>query len=217
MNIFEYHKIPGPFSRNSSGPDKNKIIPWSWTSPELEFLKDVPWNFTEKIDGTNIRVIWDGHKPEFRGRTDAAQIPAKLLEHLKDTFPEELFEQTFENREVVLFGEGYGSNIQKGGNLYRKEASFILFDVYVAGWWLTRDGIIDVANAFDLEVVPLVFQATLTEAIKDMSTHLLPSEVAQSDRLAEGVVGTPAVPLFARSGKRIIVKLKSNDLFGLTL
>jgi hypothetical protein len=34
---------------------------------------------------------------------------------------------------------------------------------------------------------------------------------------AEGLVGSPAVPLFARNGARIIVKLKGCDLYGLEL
>jgi hypothetical protein len=225
-DILEYHKIPGPFKREVSGPNKNKVIPWAWTSPELEFLADAPWIFTEKIDGTNIRVIWDGHKPEFRGRTDKAQLPPKLLKALEEMFPEELFEQTFGANPVILFGEGYGAGIQKGGGNYRPDNSFILFDVKIAEWWLQRDSVVDIAHSLGIDIVPVVHEGSLRGAISVMATKPMYSQTAQVIKLgkegdlsivAEGLVGTPQVPLFARDGSRIIVKLKGCDLYGLEL
>jgi hypothetical protein len=217
-DILEYHKIPGPFKREVSGPNKNKVMAWAWTSPELEFLADVTWIFTEKIDGTNIRVIWDGHKPEFRGRTDKAQLPPKLLKALEEMFPEELFEQTFGSNPVILFGEGYGAGIQKGGGNYRSDNSFILFDVNIDGWWLQRHAVEDIADSLGIDFVPIRYQGSLTHAVIAMSELQVYSKVAQADNfVAEGWVGTPQVPLFARDGSRIIVKLKGCDLYGLKL
>lgn len=220
-DIIEYHKIPGPFKREVSGPNKNKLIPWAWTSPELEFLADVDWLFTEKVDGTNIRVIWDGHKPEFRGRTDKAQLPTKLVTALTEMFPEELFEQTFGGTDVILFGEGYGAGIQKGGGNYRSDNSFILFDVKVGPWWLLREDVEDISGSLGIDVVPIVIEGevSLREAITDMAAFTsLESLVATTPNTeSEGVVGTPKIPLFTRRGDRIIVKLKGCDLFGLEL
>lgn len=226
-----YHKIQGPFKREVSGANKNKLIPWAWTSPELEFLADVVWKFTEKIDGTNIRVIWDGHKPQFKGRTERSALPAKLVTTLIDMFPEELLEQTFGPQPAILFGEGYGAGIQKGGGNYRKDNSFILFDVYVGdlfnsraenSWWLQRDSVEDIANSLGIDVAPIRFtDLTLRQAITAMaddSVSALWSNIAEVDEtIAEGVVGTPAIPLFTRKGDRIIVKLKVCDLYGLDL
>jgi len=219
MEVFEYQKIPGPFTRLTSGPDKNKVVPWNWSNPELEFLADVNWTFTEKIDGTNIRIIWDGHKPEFRGRTDKAMLPPKLLKALEEMFPEELLEQTFGANPAILFGEGYGAGIQKGGGNYRKDNSFILFDVYIGGWWLLFDAVEDIANSLGIDVVPVAFTGTLTDAIIFMSADDgLYSVVAEEyTTVAEGMVGTPSLPLFNRKGERIIVKLKGRDLQGLNL
>lgn len=223
--IFEYHKIPGPFKREVSGENKNKLIPWSWSSPELEFLCDVPWIFTEKVDGTNIRVIWDGHKVEVRGRTDRANLASDLVKIITEMFPEELMEQTFNGNPVTLFGEGYGPGIQKGGGLYRPDKSFILFDVYIDGWWLQRGSVQNIANSLGIDIVPIRFVCSLTEAIKIMATEEVFSTVAQlgprgSENAmveAEGVVGSPAMPLFNRKGERIMVKLKGCDLYGLEL
>lgn len=219
MNVIEYPKIPGPFKRATSGPDKNKVIPSEWSSPELEYLADVPWNFTEKINGRNTRIIWDGYKPEFRGRTDNANMPPMLLKALAELFPEELLEQTFGNTTAILFGEGYGAKIQKGGGDYRSDNNFILFDVYVNGWWLLMDSVEDIANALGISVVPITFTGTLKEAIKFMSGGQdLYSVVAEKHgTVAEGMVGSPAVPLFSRKGERIMVKLKGCDLRDLKL
>lgn len=132
-NMVEYNKIDAVYERDMDGT--KKLIPGKFRNPTVEYLAKNQWMFTEKIDGTNIRVHWDGHKVEFGGRTESAQIPAKLVTYLNATFGgntnEEIFEQKFGENEVILFGEGYGPGIQKGGGLYRKEVSFILFDVMV--------------------------------------------------------------------------------------
>jgi hypothetical protein len=218
MHVIEYHKIPGPFKRATDGPNKNKVIAWKWTSKELEVLKDVPWIFTEKIDGTNIRVVWDGHKPEFRGRTDNAQLHPQLITALQEMFPEELLEQTFGANPAILFGEGYGAGIQKGGGNYRKDKSFILFDVFIGGWWLERHSVEDIAGALGIDVVPIYFEDSLTNVINVMSkTDMLSITAEAEDFSIEGLVGTPATPLFNRKGERVIVKLKGCDLYGLDL
>jgi hypothetical protein len=218
MNVFEYHKISGPFKRATSGPDKNKVIPWEWSMPEFKMLADIPWIFTEKIDGTNIRIIWDGHRVEVRGRTDRANLAPDLVKTLMEMFPEELMEQTFAGNPVILFGEGYGPGIQKGGGNYRSDKSFILFDVHIGGWWLMRDSVEEIANSLGIDVVPVMLKDTLTNAITFMSERQVLSYISETAEFeAEGLVGTPEVPLFNRKGDRIIVKLKGCDLYGLNL
>lgn len=207
--MIEYHKIYSPFRRETEGPNRNRVIYWAWTMPELQYLADQDWVFTEKVDGTNIRVGWDGHKVEFGGRTNNAQIPAKLVAALRDLFPEELFEQAFGAEPVTLFGEGYGAGIQKGGGNYRQDQGFVLFDVRIGEWWLRREDVEDVAGKLGIDVVPIVARCSLRTAINAMADGAVFSTWGQF--LAEGMVGTPAVPLFTRSGDRIIVKVKHAD------
>ena len=69
----QYHKIDSLFERDMEGT--RKLIEGKFRNPVVEYIKDNEWIFTEKIDGTNIRVFWDGHKVSFGGRTDNAQIP----------------------------------------------------------------------------------------------------------------------------------------------
>ena len=102
----EYHKISNIFERDTK---TKKLIEGKYANPSVEYLKDNLWELSEKIDGTNIRIEWNGHKVSFAGRTDKAQIPVELANRLFELFGgnenEELFEQKFGNLNVILFGE----------------------------------------------------------------------------------------------------------------
>lgn len=207
--MIEYPKIETLFERDTQG--SKKLIEGRFRNPAVEYLSGNVWSFTEKIDGTNIRIHWDGHKVEFAGRTDNAQIPKHLLEFLNDTFgtveAEELFEQKFGDTEVILFGEGYGPKIQKGG-LYRDAVSFILFDVLIGDVWLKRDAIEDIAQTFGIDAVPVILEGTIDEAVGYVKSK--PKSTFGTANM-EGLVGRPAVDLLDRLGRRVIVKIKVRD------
>jgi hypothetical protein len=205
----EYQKIPGPYLRHTEpGPDRNKLIEGAWSSPALEATAGLKWLWTEKVDGTNIRIHWDGHKVTYGGRTDNAQLPAKLIPVLDELVPEELFEQKFGGTPATLYGEGYGAGIQKGGT-YRQDMSFVLFDVRIDGWWLLRPNVEDVAVSMGLDVVPLVLTGSVFDAITLVRSGLY--SAWGKEVLAEGLVGTTAAGLLARDGSRLIVKVKTKD------
>lgn len=206
--MIKYTKIETIFERDNEG--SKKLIEGKYRNEAVEYLKDNCWIFTEKIDGTNIGIVWDGHKVTYQGRTEKAQIPAPLINALTGMFGgntnEELFEQKFGENEVILFGEGYGVGIRNGGN-YRSDVSFILFDVYFPkqNIWLKRDAIEDIGRAFNIDVVPIILTGTLQEAIDFVKTKLK-STIGTANM--EGVVGKPIVDMFDRMGRRMIVKIK---------
>ena len=109
----EYHKIQTVFKRDPKNRNKT-LLEGQFSTPEFEYLKDNTWVFTEKVDGTNIRIMWDGKNITFGGRTDNAQIPATLYERLSNMFAEG-FEGIIDGP-ACLYGEGYGAKIQKGGS-----------------------------------------------------------------------------------------------------
>ena len=115
-----YEKIETIYARDIEGT--KKLIPGVFRNPTVAYLKDNPWVWTEKVDGTNIRVCWDGHSVSYGGRTEKASIPAPLVNRLNDYFGGEenaqLFEQMFGEKEAMLFGEGYGKGIQAAGKAY---------------------------------------------------------------------------------------------------
>ena len=192
----------------------NKIIEGQYALPEFEILKDVPWTFTEKVDGTNIRVMWNGENVVFGGKTDNAQIPVQLLYKLQELFggtaKKELFKAAFQDgAEVCLYGEGYGAKIQKGGGNYNATGtSFVLFDVKVGGWWLKRGDVEDVAKKLGIDAVPIIGEGTLTDAVEKTRVGFNSQWGAF---IAEGIVMRPKVELFTRRGDRIIAKIKTKD------
>lgn len=201
----EYHKIHSVFKRDMNRRDK-ALIMWDYARPEFEQLERVDWQFTEKVDGTNIRIIWDG-RVEFRGRTDNAQLPAPLVQHLRETFTPERLASVFPDYPATLYGEGYGAGIQRGG-VYRQDQSFVLFDVMVGGLWLERGNVEDVAEKLGIDIVPIAATTTLDAAI------YLVREGFRSrwgNFIAEGLVGVPVGNFLTRRGERIIVKIKHKD------
>lgn len=233
-----YHKIQTLFKRDSKG----KMLTGEWTTPELEYLAGNEWEFTEKVDGTNIRVfirrLEDGIFVDFKGRTDRAVIPQPLLDQLNELFPMHPNKAMPDSREfhirewldehdlesATLYGEGYGSKIQKVGHLYSPMQDFVLFDVKVGNFWLDRKGVNDVAESLDVDSVPTIGSGTLFDAIDIVATGITFEKSGAVKRwgsgtldsqwgnfAAEGIVARPVVPMFDRKGERIITKIKAVD------
>ena len=205
-----YNKIDTIFERDEK---TKKLINGKFRNETVEFCKDLTWQFTEKVDGTNIRVYWDGHRVEFGGRTENAQIPAPLVNKLNELFGgdinEQFFEQKFGENEVILFGEGYGPKIQNGGS-YRDDVDFIMFDVMINGNYQARESVEDIARYFNVNIVPILAEGPLSAGIDYVMTHKY-STIAQNGAELEGVVARPKMELKDRTGKRLIVKIKFKD------
>ena len=205
----QYEKIETVFCRDTNGT--KRLVLNDYRNPTIAYLKDNMWLFTEKVDGTNIRIHWDGHKVEFGGRTDKAQIPGPLLNKLNEMFmtteAEELFEQTWGDKDVILFGEGYGHKIQNGGE-YRSDVSFILFDVLVGDNYQEREWVEKTAQMFNIDVVPIVLTGTIQDGIDYVMKH---PRSTMGTAMMEGVVGRPMIELRDRRGERVIVKIKWED------
>jgi hypothetical protein len=201
-----YHKIQTVFKRDPDNRHKTLLL-GEYSLPAFEFLQDCEWEFTEKVDGTNIRVITDAIcRVEFRGKSDNAQLPPKLLSRLCEVFFDDTLQEQFPDG-ACLYGEGYGAGIQSGGN-YRANQDFVLFDVKVGDWWLRRADVEQVAETLGLECVPLVGTGTLKDMVRIVQEGFTS---AWGDFPAEGLVARPTEGLFDRGGHRIITKLKLKD------
>jgi hypothetical protein len=203
----KYHKIQTVFNRDPETKYKNLLI-GEYSKPEFEYLKDNEWVFTEKVDGTNIRVMFDGEKISFGGKTDRAQVPVDLFNHLNEMFSDvEKFKAIFD-QPVCLYGEGYGPKIQKGGGNYKSHCDFVLFDVSVGDFWLERENLEGIAKKLGLDIVPIIGNGNLETAI-DMCQKGFNSK--WGDFKAEGVVARPLVEIRNRKNERIITKIKCRD------
>ena len=204
----EYNKIQTVYKRDPETKFKTLLI-GEYSLPEFQYLENNLWAFTEKVDGTNIRVDWDGEsKVRFGGRTDNAQIPTFLYDRLIEMFHTDMFVEAFDSP-VTLYGEGYGAKIQKGGGKYKADGvDFVLFDVKCGDFWLKRVDVKDIANKLSIETVPVIGVGTLPEMVEAARTGIVSK---WGDFPAEGIVARPVTELFARNGNRIITKIKTKD------
>lgn len=129
--MIQYIKIQTVYLRD---PDTNfkTLLEGQYAKPEFEWLANNEWQATEKIDGTNIRVMWDGANVTINGKSDNAQIHGDLVRYLYEHFTAEKMAAQFgiEPTQVCCYGEGYGAGIRSGG-YYQMEKRFILFDVLI--------------------------------------------------------------------------------------
>lgn len=177
------------------------------------------WLVTEKVDGTNMRVIFEPAALDrcvvIAGRTDRAQIHPDLLRHMEDTFTEaKLFDAFADDSgigpaRVVLFGEGYGPGIQKAGVSYGGNKRFILFDVNVDGHWLSWDNVCDVAEKLGVPTVPVLGRGV---SLAEAEALVAKSELLSDSEHIEGIVVRTDPYLFDGRGKRVMFKHKVRDL-----
>ncbi|MCP4900801.1 MAG: hypothetical protein GY906_27870 [bacterium] len=207
--MIPYPKTPNAFKRNPT--NRNAVQVGTWTDSTLAALRAVEWTWTEKVDGTNIRLLWDGERAEMRGRSDRAQLPGRLrlwFERYQEQLTERMYE-AFGPSSAALYGEGYGAGIQKGGQ-YLEHQAFVMFDLMRSDSWLPLDVTQDIASVLGLDHVPIVGKGSIYEAVEfvvsdDFKSHW-------GDFHPEGIVALPPAPLYNAYGERIKFKLKRKDL-----
>lgn len=226
-----YHKINSVYKRDST-QKHHPIMEGVFSRPEFELLKNVNWTWEEKVDGMNMRVYFNSFELQqvasglengeagewekevrFAGRSDKAQLPKPLEEWMGNVFTSKLFHSVFDPfAPVILYGEGYGGKIQKGGARYGPEQRFILFDVNIGDLWLRREDVHEIGAALGIETAPIIDVGPLLEALEitKIGVHSLLSP-DNTEHIAEGFVLRPEVELLDRRGHRIITKTKHKD------
>jgi len=221
-----YHKINSLYKRHVDGKKKGKLIEGEWATPEIGYLSNNLWEFTEKVDGTNIRVGYTPGMVVFGGRTEKSELPGPLSEWLMANLTAEVFANAGFEDGVTLYGEGYGPKIQSGEN-YSPSQKFVLFDVKIGDFWLSRPNVIDVASKLGLDAVPVIGRGTLFDAMDIVRSGFIFNNAGGIERYgrgtlqsawgdfdAEGIVARPVVDMFDRFGNRIITKIKKVDFNG---
>jgi hypothetical protein len=215
--VHEYLKIPCLFMRDPN--NHNSVIKDSYTSPELEYLRNNMWSFTEKIDGTNTRIYWDGHSIAILGHTAISNLPLNLYSFMISRFVtpemEEVFEQVFGATPVVIYGEGFGAKVQKGGGLYvpdHESVNFRCFDIWIGGYYLREADVDDICGKLGITRVPHVLNGTIQDGIDWLMDHSHALSTF-SEAPIEGLVGRlSGVRLLNGKNEPIMVKLKHHDL-----
>lgn len=214
MDFKKYQKINTIFKRDA----KNVIMPFdAWSSRELSVLKDLKFDTTEKIDGTNIHLdLHSDGSHAWCGKTENAVIPKGLLDIFASKYADlpskakELFSDALSNgKTVCIYGEGFGGNIQKVGKFYG-DFDFIVFDIKVDDIWLETEAVMEITSKLGVNYVPYLGKMTIDEAIEFVSNGF-ESNVSCEKLQAEGVVLRAPLGLLDRKGERIITKIKYTD------
>lgn len=215
MLVQTYHKIQSLYKRDNRGKFTDEFAePWisrAYQNNEL-FVG------YEKIDGTNIRVCYDGTL-DFRGRTDKTQTPQFLIDALEAMWQPkvEQLKEMFDYTPLIFVGEGFGERIQKGGGNYGPP-SFIGFDIIneESGLYVPKEFALSVFQQLGIPTVPKVGDHTL----ETWESIVAPGIVSNfGDFESEGVVVIPKIESYQYEyGETVnpklfrrILKLKTKD------
>lgn len=202
--------------KTSKLPGHGLIIPGAYTWKMFENINR--WHVTEKIHGQNIRIVLNAQRfdnapneytVDFGGRKGGeSSIQKMLLPRLKEHFIVELMQETFPleeeqyDKQVVLYGEGYGPGIQSW-HYDLEQSNFILFDVLVDNVWLEQDAVTDIANQLGIERVPVLGE-NLSTADAVMKCYGEPESVLTPGHPMEGIV--------ARSNPLVLHRVKKTPI-----
>lgn len=231
-----YESIETLYIRKKDG--SNKLDFTQIRSPEWQSVKQ--WYLTEKVDGTNIRVIIDKQGITVKGRSDNAQLPPGLKDSIEMMFDHERITTYFKGNKpngelaedwcVTFYGEGYGPGIKGSEPMQYKpqgaKKGFRCFDIKWGGLdsnhWADIQEWTGICASLDILPVNLIgwldgdLPIDANAAYTMMNTYLPRSYCAFEDggtqAHGEGVVARTEHPLFDRWGNRLMWKLTRRDL-----
>lgn len=124
------------------------------------------------------------------------------------------YEVCLEEVPIYIYGEYFGTGIQKCGSRYVQNGNdFRVFDIRQQGWWLPKENRDAMCKGLGLATVPFLGIMTLRD-IEDMVRSGFTTKfenAADPTMIEEGIVARPTIPLCDSSGNRIIVKVKYCD------
>lgn len=224
-----YPKIASPFKRTDN---KSKTVNTSvWFDDYAKFFGESGLVFyaTEKVDGTNLNIIYDGNHIQYTGHTDKTSWNPEVEEWIKSKFQtpefEQMCEQRFGENEIKLCGELIGPKIQN--NFYKLEDyKFILFDIHndTSNIWWNRQNVEENAKELNLDIAPLIGGTNFIDLSSESKntlrgwTNLLQNAEFKSkineDIEIEGFVVRPLMEILKANGERVIYKIKIKDILG---
>lgn len=207
LQDYVYPKFYAPYER----AERSKYLDPTKPRPTLEpyMNNSTKWYVSNKLDGTNTRILWDGHKVEVRGRTNASKLQGyqnELLDVLtvNDNY---LFDEAFGEKPVVIYGESFGGKIQC--NPHNAEPQFKVFDMQVDGIWLDYSDVEELSDKLNLgynEHHVLYGWSNVMTYFKELR-----KELDTNGKYFEGIVACPVNMPLTRFGERVITKIKVAD------
>jgi len=216
LNDFtKYEKFSSPFKKDEKFMNTEEL------SQQLPKGK---WILTEKIDGTNIRIILT--KPDEEGERiihigsrklilnpsdKGSKVYLDCLEDVNLNKIKEYFKDV--NSIVVIYGEGYGAGVQKGG-IYSSKKRFRVFDIRIGKAYQDFNYVQKVCVDNQMNLVPIFgdvdtihFNGCI-EDLKNFNNTLIKEGVGGKP---EGLVYKFEPVLLNKYGERLIFKSKFKD------
>ncbi len=216
MNDFtKYSKFNSPFKKDEKYLNTNELS---------QYFPKGRWIKTEKVDGTNIRIILT--KQDEEGNREIFVGSRKLILEEKDKGSQTYFhcikdvnlhkiKEYFKdvNSTVIIYGEGYGAGVQKGG-IYSKEKNYRVFDIRIGEAYQDFEFVKKVCIDNQLNLIPVmteVEEITYEECLNSLEnfTHTLLNEGDGGQ--PEGFVYKFEPVLLNKYGERLIFKVKHKD------
>jgi hypothetical protein len=210
-----YTKYSSPFKKDEKFMNTTEL---SQKLPKGRWIK------TEKVDGTNIRIILDtqdenrernfyiGSRKLILNQNDKSSNQFfdclndinifKLIEYFKDV------KQT-----IIIYGEGYGAGVQKGG-IYSPKKNFRVFDIRIGNAYQDWEYIEKVCIDNQLNIVPVIGECeelNYEECIKSLNEFQNTLINEGDGGKPEGVVYKFEPVLLNKYGERLIFKVKFKD------
>ena len=216
INSFtKYTKFSSPFVKD----DKFKN-----TIELAQVLPTGRWILTEKVDGTNIRIILT--KPDEEGNRTTMVGSRTLLLNPDDKGSKQFYSciedvnlnklaEYFKdvNSTVVIYGEGYGAGVQTGG-MYSSKKNFRVFDICIGKAYQDFEYVQKVCIDNQLNLVPIIGE-TREITYGQCYTSL---DKFKETLIKEGTGGKPEglvykfePVLLNKYGERLIFKVKFKD------
>lgn len=202
-----YPKFYGPYERDKESKYLDMNLPRDGVKPYMN--RDTKWWVSEKMDGTNTRIIWDGYKLEVKGRTGGSHLQGYQTELLSELMQNGnyKFDETFGEQEVTIYGETLGGKIQK--NPHGVDPQFQAFDIKVGEVWLKYEDVRDISEKLGIGYVEhKLFDSWNKVLMYFMYTARQRKENAE---YFEGLVAIPEHMPLTRTGERVITKIKVAD------
>ncbi len=207
----KYGKIQTVWKRDEE--NNGSILMGNYSKEEFAQVRS--WVLTEKIDGQCITVIITKDNIKIQGKSEKTQFNKAhkpLLAYLNETITRESIDAIFDWDKadtITLYGEGYGPKIQSGGK-YRKDQSFIMFDILIDTVWLETEKVATYAYLLGIDSVPVWGNGTVPNIMHLIQTKPK-SAIEGANCVVEGFVCRSEPLMLDRFGNRIMWKIKVRD------
>lgn len=124
------------------------------------------------------------------------------------------YECILEETPVYIYGEYFGTGVQKCGGRYIQHGNDLLvFDICQQGWWIPKENRDALCLELGLKSVPYLGNMTLRQIEEKVMNGFTTKYENASDPslIEEGIVARPIIPICDSRGNRIIVKVKYCD------